>query len=152
MIEVGQPFPPFTLNDENGQPVSLESLRGQRIILYFYPKDDTSGCTVEACEFRDLSSGLEGARVIGISPDNEQSHLKFIAKHNLNFTLLVDTDHRLADQCGIWVEKSMYGKKYMGVERTTYLLDEDGNVRQVWRKVKPEGHAAEVQAVLTAQR
>lgn len=148
MIQEGQRFPDFKLNDQNGNSVELDDLAGSKSVLYFYPKDDTSGCTVEACEFRDLTSQVEGARIIGISPDDEKSHLKFIAKHNLNFTLLVDRDHKLAEQLGLWIEKSMYGKKYMGVDRTTYLLDENGKVLKIWSKVKPEGHAGEVQAAL----
>jgi len=149
MIQEGQRFPDFKLNDQNGRPVGLDDLAGSKTVIYFYPKDDTSGCTVEACEFRDLTPQVEGARIIGISPDDEKSHLKFIAKHNLNFTLLVDRDHKLAEQLGLWIEKSMYGKKYMGVERTTYLLDESGKVLKIWSKVKPEGHAREVQAALS---
>jgi thioredoxin-dependent peroxiredoxin len=149
MIQEGQRFPDFKLNDQDGNPVSLEDLAGRKAVVYFYPKDDTSGCTLEACEFRDLATSIEGARILGISPDDEKSHLKFIAKHNLNFTLLVDRDHKLAEKLGLWIEKSMYGKKYMGVDRTTYLLDEQGKVLKVWSKVKPEGHAREVQAALS---
>jgi thioredoxin-dependent peroxiredoxin len=148
MLEEGQLFPEFTLNDQDGSPISLSDLRGKKAVLYFYPKDDTTGCTAEACEFRDLMPSINGARIVGVSPDNEKSHRKFIAKHNLNFTLLADVDHTLADACGIWVEKTMYGNQYMGVERTTYLLDESGKIEKIWQKVKPEGHAAEVQAAL----
>jgi peroxiredoxin Q/BCP len=119
-----------------------------KTVVYFYPKDDTSGCTAEACEFRDAMPDISGARVVGVSPDNVKSHRKFVDKYNLNFTLLADVDHTLAEACGVWVEKSMYGNKYMGVDRTTYIVDEDGVVRHVWRKVKPLGHAAEVQAAL----
>ena len=148
MIDAGDRFPNFTLNDQDGNAVSIDNLRGSKAVVYFYPKDDTSGCTVEACEFRDLMPEVKGARIIGVSPDNEKSHRKFIGKYGLNFTLLADVDHSLAEACGVWVEKSMYGKKYMGVERTTYLLDENGVVLRVWHKVKPQGHAAEVQAAL----
>lgn len=148
MIEEGQTFPDFTLNDQDGKPVSLADLKGQKVVIYFYPKDDTSGCTAEACEFRDLMPTIKGARVIGISPDNQRSHRKFATKHNLNFTLLTDQDHQLAEQLGLWIEKTFYGRKYMGVDRTTYLLDADGKVEKIWAKVKPEGHAAEVQAAL----
>lgn len=148
MIEEGQPFPDFNLNDQDGNPVSLASLKGQKTVLYFYPKDDTSGCTAEACEFRDLMPSIKGARIIGVSPDSEKSHRKFIGKYDLNFSLLADVDQTLAKACDIWVEKMMYGKKYMGIERTTYLLDQDGLVAKVWRKVSPVGHAAEVQAAL----
>ncbi len=148
MINQGETFPDFTLNDQDGNPVSLADLKGQRTVIYFYPKDDTSGCTAEACEFRDLMPTIKGARVIGISPDNQRSHRKFATKHNLNFTLLTDQDHQLAEQLGLWIEKTFYGRKYMGVDRTTYLLDADGKVERIWAKVKPEGHAAEVQAAL----
>jgi peroxiredoxin Q/BCP len=149
MIDVGDRFPDFTLQDQDGGSLSLSDLRGSRTVVYFYPKDDTSGCTAEACEFRDAMPDISGARVVGVSPDNVKSHRKFVDKYNLNFTLLADVDHTLAEACGVWVEKSMYGNKYMGVDRTTYLLDEDGIVRHVWRKVKPQGHAAEVQAALS---
>ncbi len=152
MIEENMPFPPFKLIDSNGSPVTNENLKSSKTVIYFYPKDDTSGCTKEACEFRDALPSLHGARVIGISPDDSKSHQKFISKYNLNFTLLTDENHQLADALGIWVEKSLYGKKYMGVERTTYLLDENAIVRKIWRKVKPEGHAAEVQALLSSER
>lgn len=149
MINVGDRFPAFALNDQDGKETSLEDLGGQKTVIYFYPKDDTSGCTEEACDFRDLMPTIKGARIVGISPDDEKSHRKFIAKHNLNFSLLVDQDHALADSLGLWVEKTLYGKKYMGVERTTYLLDANGVVEKVWRKVSAKGHAAEVQAALT---
>jgi peroxiredoxin Q/BCP len=149
MIDVGDRFPDFTLQDQNGGTLTLSDLRGLKTVVYFYPKDDTSGCTAEACEFRDAMPDISGARVVGVSPDNVKSHRKFVDKYNLNFTLLADVDHTLAEACGVWVEKSMYGNKYMGVDRTTYLLDEDGVVRHVWRKVKPQGHAAEVQAALS---
>jgi peroxiredoxin Q/BCP len=149
MIDVGDRFPDFTLQDQDGGTLTLSDLRGLKTVVYFYPKDDTSGCTAEACEFRDAMPDISGARVVGVSPDNVKSHRKFVDKYNLNFTLLADVDHTLAEACGVWVEKSMYGNKYMGVDRTTYLLDEDGVVRHVWRKVKPQGHAAEVQAALS---
>lgn len=123
-------------------------LLGAKAIVYFYPKDDTSGCTVEACEFRDSLPRFEGARVIGVSPDSPKSHQKFVAKFQLPFTLLADVDKTLAEGCGVWVEKSMYGKKYMGVARTTFLIDERGIVERVWRQVKPQGHAAEVLGAL----
>ena len=144
MIDLGDKFPSFSLGDQNGETHTLQSLAGAKAVIYFYPKDDTSGCTMEACEFRDRLTEIPGAKVFGVSPDNQASHAKFAKKFGLNFPLLVDTDHKLAEELGIWVEKSMYGKKYMGIERTTYLLDENGVVAKVWRKVKPEGHAAEV--------
>ena len=148
MIDVGDRFPDFKLQDQNGGTLTLSDLRGLKTVVYFYPKDDTSGCTAEACEFRDAMPDISRARVVGVSPDNVKSHRKFVDKYNLNFTLLADVDHTLAEACGVWVEKSMYGNKYMGVDRTTYIVDEDGVVRHVWRKVKPLGHAAEVQAAL----
>lgn len=144
MIQEGDSFPAFSMSDQDGKVVSNADLKGKKAVIYFYPKDDTPGCTVEACEFRDLSAGYSGAQVFGVSPDDAKSHTKFIGKFNLNFPLLVDKDHALADALGIWVEKSMYGKKYMGIERSTYLVDESGKVAKVWRKVKPEGHAKEV--------
>lgn len=148
MMTEGSQFPDFTLADENGHLVSLTDLRGSKTVIYFYPKDDTTGCTAEACEFRDALPLIKGARVVGVSPDHSKSHRKFVDKYSLNFTLLADEDHKLADLCGIWVEKSMYGRTYMGVERTTYLIDENGKILKIWNKVKPKGHAAEVQAVL----
>jgi len=145
----GSSFPDFTLPDENGNLVSLADLKGAKAVIYFYPKDDTTGCTAEACEFRDAVPNIKGARIVGVSPDASKSHRKFVDKYGLNFTLLADLDHKLAEKCGIWVEKSMYGRTYMGVERTTYLLDENGKVLKIWSKVKPQGHAAEVQAALS---
>jgi peroxiredoxin Q/BCP len=148
MLREGDAFPAFSLNDQDGNVVTNADLHGKRTVVYFYPKDDTPGCTVEACEFRDLAPTYSGARVIGVSPDSPKSHTKFIGKFNLNFTLLADVDHKLAEACDVWVEKSMYGKKYMGVERSTVLLDEDGKVIKIWRKVKAEGHAQEVASAL----
>ena len=144
MLKEGDPFPPFSLQDQDGNFVTNADLKGRKAVVYFYPKDDTPGCTVEACEFRDLAPSCSGARVIGVSPDSPKSHTKFIGKFNLNFTLLADTAHALSEASGVWVQKSMYGKSYMGVERSTFLLDEDGKIIRVWRKVKPEGHAQEV--------
>jgi peroxiredoxin Q/BCP len=149
MLSEGSPFPDFQLNDQDGKPVTKADLLGTRTIVYFYPKDDTSGCTKEACEFRDRLPEVEGVQVFGVSPDDEKSHRKFIDKYQLNFRLLADTEQALAKACGVWVEKSMYGKKYMGVERTTFLVGPDGNIQRIWRKVKPEGHAAEVLAALS---
>jgi peroxiredoxin Q/BCP len=148
MIEEGQPFPDFSLSDQDGNVVTREDLRGRKTVVYFYPKDDTPGCTTEACNFRDALPSFGEARVIGVSPDSAKSHRKFVDKFNLNFTLLADTDHALSEALGIWVEKSMYGKKYLGVERTTFVLDEAGIVRKVFRKVKPAEHADEVRAAL----
>lgn len=146
-IKVGDSFPAFCLLNEEESPVTLESLRGSRNVIYFYPKDDTSGCTTEACEFTHCLPQFEsknGVNVYGVSPDSVASHKKFKAKYDLKFALLADIDHQLADRVGVWVEKSMYGKKYMGIERTTFLIDENGKVIHVWEKVKAPGHAAEV--------
>jgi len=148
MIEEGSPFPNFSLQDQDGNFVTQDDLKGQRTIVYFYPKDDTTGCTAEACGFRDAMPNFSGARVVGISPDGVKSHRKFVDKYSLNFTLLADVDHALSDALGIWVEKSMYGKTYMGVERSTFILDENANVVKIFRKVKPQGHAEEVLTAL----
>jgi peroxiredoxin Q/BCP len=144
MLSEGQPFPAFALPDQDGNLVSLEDLKGMPCVIYFYPKDDTTGCTAESCGFRDSLPSFGPARVIGVSPDSSKSHRKFVDKYNLNFTLLADTDKALSEACGVWVEKSMYGRKYMGVERTTFVLDEKGVVQKVFRKVKPDQHAQEV--------
>lgn len=148
MLESGMPFPEFSLADQHGKTVSNSDLWGAMAIVYFYPKDDTSGCTLEACAFRDGLPRFSGARVIGVSPDPVKSHRKFADKYGLNFTLLADPDRKLIQACDLWVEKTLYGKKYMGVERTTFLLDESGTIAKIWRKVKPEGHAEEVRAAL----
>lgn len=150
MLESGNPFPNFSLAAQDGKTYSNAELVGSPSVIYFYPKDDTSGCTVEACEFRDRLQEIPGAKVFGVSPDGIKSHTKFATKFDLNFPLLADEEKELAMALGIWVEKSMYGKKYMGIERTTYLLDSSGKIAQVWRKVKPEGHAAEVLKALEA--
>jgi thioredoxin-dependent peroxiredoxin len=150
MIDSGHDFPAFSLSAQDGKTYANADLNGSPSVVYFYPKDDTSGCTKEACEFRDRLSDIPGAKVFGVSPDGIKSHTKFAEKFNLNFPLLADEEKSLATALGIWVEKSMYGKKYMGIERTTYLLDADGKVAKVWRKVKPEGHAAEVMSALQA--
>lgn len=147
MIEEGSAFPAFTLEDQDGTVHTEAELKGKKVVIYFYPKDDTSGCTAEACGFRDELGQFEGIPVIGVSPDPVKSHRKFADKYSLNFPLLADVEQKLATACGIWVEKSMYGKKYMGIERTTYLVD-DGRVAKVWRKVKPDGHVQEVLAAL----
>jgi len=124
---------------------SLNDFKGQKVILYFYPKDNTSGCTQEACDFRDNINRLTSfATVIGVSPDSIKSHLKFKEKQNLNFILLSDPEHKLAEAFNVWVEKSMYGRKYMGIERSTFVLDESLNIIKEWRKVKVKGHVDEV--------
>lgn len=148
MLKPGDPFPDFELQDQNGTTVRKADLLGSRSIVYFYPKDDTSGCTAEACGFRDTLPKFSGAKIYGVSPDTVKSHAKFVKKYDLNFTLLADPDRSLIEMLGLWVEKSMYGKKYMGVARTTFLLDAEGRVEQVWEKVKPEGHEKEVLAAL----
>ena len=142
-IEVGQPAPNLTLQDDQGRDVSLQDLRGSRVVLYFYPKDDTPGCTTQACALRDSWSEFEAVDdllVYGVSTDDVASHQKFRAKHDLPFHLLVDEDHRLADAFGFWVEKSLYGRKYMGTERSTVILGADGTVQAIGRKVQPAKH------------
>jgi peroxiredoxin Q/BCP len=147
-VEVGRPAPPFALKTDGGGEVSLDALRGRRVVLYFYPKDDTSGCTREACDFRDAMAEFDaaGAVVIGVSPDGVESHDRFRRKHGLPFRLASDPDHKVAEAYGVWVEKSMYGRKYMGVERATFLIDENGRIARIWRKVKVPGHVGEVLA------
>jgi thioredoxin-dependent peroxiredoxin len=150
MIEEGDMAPGFELPADDGSQVSLEALRGQKVVLYFYPKDDTSGCTTQACEFRDSLARIEegGAVVLGVSPDPVDSHRKFKDKYDLNFPLLADEDHSVAEAYGVWKEKSMFGNKYWGVERSTFLIDEDGKLAKVWRRVRPKGHAEKVAAEL----
>jgi len=148
MLQPGDEFPDFELQDQNDETVRRVDLLGSRSIVYFYPKDDTSGCTMEACDFRDRLPKFSGAKVVGVSPDSVKSHAKFVKKFELNFTLLADPERKLIEPLGLWVEKVLYGKKYMGVARTTFLLDEKGKVIQVWEKVKPEGHAEEVLAAI----
>jgi thioredoxin-dependent peroxiredoxin len=149
MVEEGQPAPDFSLVSDSGEEVRLSDLRGRTVVLYFYPRDDTPGCTAQACGIRDTWSAFEGtgAVVLGVSPDDERSHAKFKEKYGLPFTLLADADHKLTEQYGFWVEKTMAGKRYMGVERSTVVIDADGNVAKVFRRVKPAEHA---QQVLTA--
>lgn len=146
MISEGSKAPAFSLKDQDGKTVKLSDFAGKQVVLYFYPKDNTSGCTVEACAFRDENAALKkaGAVVLGVSPDNEKSHQKFITKFGLNFPLLVDTDHALAEKFGAWGEKSLYGRKYMGIIRSTFLIGPDGKVKKVWPKVKVAGHVDEV--------
>lgn len=152
MVEKGSVAPDFTLPSDAGDPVRLSALRGRKVVLYFYPKDDTSGCTAQACELRDALPRFDGAAaaVLGVSPDSVASHRKFREKYGLNFPLLSDEDHAVAEAYGVWVEKSMYGRRYMGIERSTFLIAEDGTVLEVWRKVKPAGHAEMVAAALGA--
>ena len=151
MLTPGTKAPPFTLESDAGDKVSLASLKGKTVVLYFYPKDDTSGCTVEACEFRDTWADVKkaGAVVLGVSPDGVASHQKFKKKLSLTFPLLADPDHAVAEAYGAWGEKSMYGRKYHGILRTTFVIDGAGKVAKVFEKVKPKGHAAEVLAAIT---
>lgn len=144
MLSAGDQFPEFALQDGEGTLVTLKSLLGSSFVMYFYPKDDTSGCTVEACQFNETLPNFGDIKVIGVSPDPVKSHQKFATKFDLQFTLLSDPDKSLCQSVGVWVEKSMYGKKYMGVERTSFLVGQNGVVIHVWNKVKPDGHAAEV--------
>ena len=131
--------------DENENEYTLADFKGQKVVLYFYPKDNTSGCTQEACDFRDNMNRItSSATVIGVSPNDIKSHKKFKEKQDLNFLLLSDTEHTLSEAFNVWKEKSMYGKKYMGIERSTFILDENGNIIQEWRKVKVNGHVDEI--------
>ena len=145
-VEEGRPAPDFTLTSDSGEAVSLSSLKGSPVVLYFYPKDDTPGCTAQACGIRDAYGEFEdaGAIVLGVSPDGEASHAKFKEKYELPFTLLADADHAVADAYGVWAEKTFAGKTYMGVERSTFVIDPDGNVGRIFRKVKPDEHADQV--------
>ena len=144
--------PDFTVLTDTGSSLTLSALKGQPVVLYFYPKDDTSGCTTEACEFRDQFPRFSAGKavILGVSPDNVKSHAKFKAKYELPFTLLADTEKAIASAYNVWKEKSMYGRKYMGVERTTFVIDATGRIATVFEKVKPAGHAALVQAALDA--
>jgi peroxiredoxin Q/BCP len=149
--QVGSKAPAFQLADQTGKTVSLAQFAGKNVVLYFYPKDDTPGCTVEACNFRDEHSALEkaGAVVLGVSPDTTKSHEKFANKFSLPFPLLADTEHKVADAYGAWGEKVNYGRTYMGIIRSTVLIDGEGKVKHVWPKVKVNGHVSEVLSVLT---
>ena len=149
-LSEGQKAPQFTANDQNGKSVSLSNFAGKSIILYFYPKDDTPGCTAEACSFRDNYESLlaEGFEVLGVSTDDEKSHLKFIGKYNLPFSLIADTDKKIVEAYGVWVEKNMYGKKYMGVSRKTFIIDKNGMIRKVIDKVDTKNSSAQVLEIL----
>jgi peroxiredoxin Q/BCP len=142
VLAEGDPAPEFTLPDQTGTPVSLADLRGETVVLYFYPRADTPGCTAQACGVRDHTAEYEraGARVIGISPDTVEAQAKFAGKHSLGFTLLADADHEVADAYGTWGEKSMYGKRYMGVQRATFIIDPEGRIARVFPKVSPKTH------------
>jgi peroxiredoxin Q/BCP len=149
-LEPGAKAPDFTLPTDGGGTVSLAKLKGKRVVLYFYPKDDTTGCTAEACGFRDIFPNFRKADavVIGVSRDSAASHDKFKKKYQLPFTLAADTEGKATEKYGVWVEKSMYGRKYMGIERATFLIDEKGVIRNVWHKVKVTGHVDEVMTAL----
>jgi len=150
MIEEGSPAPDFELTSDSGETVKLSSLRGKPVVLYFYPKDDTPGCTTQACGIRDAYGEFEraGAVVLGVSPDDEKSHVKFRKKHELPFTLLADTEHEVAERYSVWGEKKFMGRTYMGVKRWTFVIAEDGTVKKVFPDVKPAEHADNVLAVL----
>lgn len=144
--QAGQQAPEFALRNQDGETVSLSELRGRKVILYFYPRDDTPGCTAEACGIRDVFPRFEArdAVVLGVSPDDVESHKKFQQKYGLPFTLLADADHAVAEQYGVWGEKTMYGRTYWGVNRVTFLIDEDGRIERVYEKVTPQEHAEEL--------
>ena len=146
MPDVGDKAPAFSLEDQSGKTVKLSDFKGKTVVLYFYPKDDTPGCTREACAFRDEHSALKkaGAVVLGVSPDSGPSHAKFAGKYNLPFPLLADTDHAISEKYGAWGEKSLYGRKFMGITRSTFLIDASGKVARVWPKVKVDGHVDQV--------
>lgn len=150
MLKEGDAAPAFDLPSDGGGRLSLKAFRGRCVVLYFYPKDDTEGCTIEAREFSVLNDAFEraGAVVIGISPDSSKSHDKFKCKHELALRLASDEDKEVAQAYGVWVEKSMYGRKFMGVERATFLISPKGRITHIWRKVPPKGHATEVLAAL----
>ncbi len=149
----GQKVPDFSLVNDKGEYVQLADFRGKNVILYFYPKDMTPGCTTEACDFRDKHEDFSqlNAVILGVSPDNVQKHTKFIDKHGLPFTLLVDEDHAVAEAYGVWVLKKMYGREYMGIERSTFLIDTDGHLIKAWRKVRVKNHIEEVYTYLANQ-
>ena len=146
MVEEGGPAPDFELATDTGERIRLSGLRGRLVVLYFYPEDDTPGCTAQACELRDQYSLFRerGAVVLGVSPDDEASHARFREKYSLPFTLLADPGHRVADDYGVWVERNRYGRRSMGIERSTFVIDEHGNVVRALRRVKPDGHAERV--------
>ena len=143
MLQIGDNAPDFTALTDSGEKIRLKDFQGKKVILYFYPKDDTPGCTREACDLRDSNIKLagKGAVVLGVSTDDVASHAKFKSKYDLPFPLISDEDHKIVEAYGVWKEKSMYGKKYMGTERTTFLIDEKGKITQIYEKVKVDGHA-----------
>lgn len=149
-LKEGQAAPDFTATDQNGNTISLNQFKGKKVVLYFYPKDDTPGCTAEACDFRDNYQGLiaQGIVVLGVSVDDEKSHQKFATKHSLPFTLIADTDKKIVEAYGVWGEKNMYGKKYMGTNRKTFLIDEEGNISHIINKVDTKNSTAQVLELL----
>jgi peroxiredoxin Q/BCP len=149
-LTTGMQAPDFTAADQNGNQVSLNDFKGKKVILYFYPKDDTPGCTAEACDFRDNYNGLvaKGIVVLGVSVDSEASHQKFVDKYSLPFTLLADTDHKIVEAYGVWAEKNMYGKKYMGINRRTFIIDENGVISNIINKVDTTNATAQVLELL----
>ncbi len=149
-LQEGNKAPEFSVKDQNGNTVSLSQFKGKKVVLYFYPKDDTPGCTAEACDFRDNYQGLQakGIEVLGVSVDDEKSHQKFITKHSLPFTLLADTDKQIVEAYGVWGEKNMYGKKYMGTNRATFVIDEEGNIAHIIKKVDTKNATAQVLELL----
>jgi thioredoxin-dependent peroxiredoxin len=146
MVEEGKPAPDFELKSDSGETVKLSDLRGKQVVLYFYPKDDTPGCTTQACGIRDTYGEFEqeGAVVLGVSPDDERSHVKFKQKYELPFALLADVDHSVAEDYGVWVEKSYAGKTYLGVTRSTFVIAEDGTIKRAMHDVEPDSHADDV--------
>ncbi len=150
-LEVGKRAPAFSLKSDEGTAIALKDFKGRSwVVLYFYPKDDTPGCTTEACDFRDSLKGFEKLKavVLGVSPDSVESHARFRKKHDLNFNLLSDEGHAVCEKYGVWVEKNMYGRKFMGVQRATFLIDPEGKVAHLWPKVKVKGHIEDVAMVL----
>ena len=145
-LEIGKKAPEFSIKDQDGNLIRLSDYKGKNVVLYFYPKDDTPGCTKEACNFRDSFSVFKrkGIEVIGVSKDNEKSHKKFIEKYNLPFRLLADEKGELCERYCVWVEKSLYGRKYMGIARTTFLIDKKGNIKHIFENVNPEQHDKEI--------
>jgi len=145
-LTIGQKAPDFTGNDQDGNPVNLADFKGKKVVLYFYPKDNTPGCTAQACNLRDNYQELQnqGYVILGVSIDNEKSHQKFIQKQNLPFTLIADTDKKINELYGVWKEKSMYGRTYMGTVRTTFIIDENGNLEQIIDKVKTKDHSSQI--------
>ncbi|MBX7146084.1 MAG: thioredoxin-dependent thiol peroxidase [Alphaproteobacteria bacterium] len=152
-LKPGIAAPDFTAYADDGKKISLKQFKGKKVILYFYPKDDTPGCTKEACDFRDKQSNFVDHKtvVIGVSKDNQQSHTKFKNKYNLNFILISDEEGKICEAYGTWIEKSMYGKKYMGIDRATFLINEKGVIDHIWRKVKVPGHIDEILNIIQPQ-